>query len=73
MLSLSPSLKAASEVGAALAQEEKVRENYMQIIRKADQIDGLISNLFSAALEELRQLPVTPGDMESREPDQSSP
>ena len=61
------SIKAASEVGAALAQEEKVRENYMQIIRKADQLDGLISNLFSAALEELRQLPVTPGDMESRE------
>lgn len=61
------SIKAASEVGAALAEDEKIRENYMQIIRKADQIDTLISNLFSATLEELRQLPVTPGDMESRE------
>lgn len=61
------SIKAASEVGAALAKDEKLRENYTQIIRKADQIDGLISNLFSATLEELRQLPVTPVDLESRE------
>lgn len=61
------SIKAASEVGAALALEPRIRENYSQIIRKADQIDGLITNLFSAALQELEQLPVTPGDMESGE------
>lgn len=61
------SIKAAAEVGAALTEDEKIRENYMQIVRKADQLDGLISNLFSATLEELRQLPVVPEDLESRE------
>ncbi len=60
------SIKAASEVGAALADSDRLRDNYTQIIRKADQIDTLISDLFTAALEELRQLTVSPGDMESR-------
>ncbi len=44
---------------------ERVRENYVQIIRKADQINGLVTNLFTAALEELRRLSVTPADLES--------
>lgn len=61
------SIKAASEVGAALTEDEKLRDNYAQIIRKADQINTLITNLFTAALEELQQLTVTPVDMESRE------
>lgn len=61
------SIKAASEVGAALAQSSKIKENYGQIIRKADQIDTLVNNLFTATLEELEQLAVTPVDMESRE------
>lgn len=61
------SIKAASEVGAALADNERLRENYTQIICKADQINTLISNLFTATLEELEQLPVMPEDMESRE------
>ena len=61
------SIKAASEVGAALAQSGRIRENYGQIIRKADQIDTLVNNLFTAALEELEQLTVAPVDMESRE------
>ena len=60
------SIKAASEVGATLADNDRLRDNYTQIIRKADQIDTLISDLFTAALEELRQLTVSPGDMESR-------
>ncbi len=59
------SIKAASEVGAALTQDEKIRENYTQIILKADQINALISNLFSATLEELKQLSVCPADLES--------
>lgn len=59
------SIKAASEVGAALTGEERIRENYLQIIRKADQIDSLIANLFSATLEELQQLSVRPEDLES--------
>lgn len=61
------SIKAASEVGIALAGEEKIKNNYTQIIRKADQINTLITNLFTATLEELRQLSVTPTDIESRE------
>lgn len=59
------SIKAASEVGAALTGNEKIKDNYTQIIRKADQINTLITNLFTATLEELRQLSVTPTDMES--------
>lgn len=61
------SIKAASEVGAALTADEKIKDNYTQIIRKADQINSLITNLFTATLEELKQLTVTPSDMESSE------
>lgn len=61
------SIKAASEVGLALAESEKIQENYRQIIQKADQINSLVTNLFTATLEELQELAVAPGDMESRE------
>ena len=61
------SIKAASEVGAALTSDEKLQDNYTQIIRKADQINSLVSNLFTATLEELKQLTVTPTDIESSE------
>ena len=61
------SIKAASEVGAALTNDEKLQDNYTQIIRKADQINSLVSNLFTATLEELKQLTVTPTDIESGE------
>ena len=61
------SIKAASEVGAALSSDEKSRENYEQIIRKADQINTLVTNLFSATLEELQELSVTPADLKSEE------
>ncbi|MDE6590609.1 MAG: sensor histidine kinase, partial [Oscillospiraceae bacterium] len=54
------SIKAASEVGAALALDDRNRENYRQIIQKADQINTLVTNLFSATLEELHELTVTP-------------
>lgn len=60
------SIKAASEVGAALADSERLRDNYTQIIRKADQINTLMTNLFTSTLEELQQLPVLPVDMESQ-------
>lgn len=61
------SIKAASEVGAALTDNEKIKENYTQITYKADQINILITNLFTATLEELNQLSVTPEDIESKE------
>lgn len=61
------SIKAASEVGAALAADEKSRDNYKQIIQKADQINTLVTNLFSATLEELQELSVTSSDLKSEE------
>lgn len=61
------SIKAASEVGAAVAESEKTRRNYDHIIHKADQINTLVTNLFSAALEDLQQLTVEPADMDSGE------
>lgn len=45
------SIKAASEVGEAIAENEKERQNYIHIIHKADQINALVTNLFSATLE----------------------
>ncbi len=53
-------------MGAALTDNDRIRDNYTQIIHKADQINTLISNLFTATMEELEQLSVTPEDMESR-------
>ncbi len=61
------SIKALSELGAALFENEKTRETFGRINSKADQITTLAGNLFSAALEELRQLTVTPSDMPSGE------
>ncbi|MCM1480498.1 MAG: ATP-binding protein, partial [Muribaculaceae bacterium] len=59
------SIKAAAEVGAAVSESERGRENYTHIIQKADQINTLVTNLFSATLEELHRLSVEPTDMES--------
>ena len=73
------SIKAASEVGIALTDHakpvallpdsplERIQDNYSQIIRKADQINTLITNLFTATMEELKQLSVMPAYMESAE------
>ena len=59
------SIKAVSEVGLAVAVNEKDRANYVQIIGKADQINTLVTNLFTATLEELQQLTVTPTNIQS--------
>lgn len=59
------SIKAVSEVGLAVTSNEKDRANYTQIISKADQINALITNLFTATLEELRELTVQPVNTES--------
>ena len=61
------SIKAVSEVGLAIAANEKDKANYAQIISKADQINTLVTNLFTATLEELQQLTVTPANIESRQ------
>ncbi|MDE5896385.1 MAG: HAMP domain-containing histidine kinase, partial [Clostridia bacterium] len=59
------SIKAVSEVGHAVAGSEKDRANYTQIIGKADQINTLVTNLFTATLEELQQLTVNLTNLES--------
>ncbi len=59
------SIKAVSEVGLAVAKSDKDRANYTQIIGKTDQINTLVTNLFTATLEELQQLTVTPTNIES--------
>lgn len=59
------SIKAVSELGAAVSEDEKTWESYSQIISKADQINTLVANLFTATLEELQQLTVTPADIPS--------
>lgn len=59
------SIKAASELGLALSETERMKDNYTQIIRKADQINTLITDLFTATLKELQQLPVESCEIES--------
>ncbi len=59
------SIQAAAELGAAIAESEKNRQNYTHIIHKADQINMLVTNLFQAALEDLQKLSVVPTDIES--------
>ena len=61
------SIKAVSEVGLAIATNEKEKANYTHIIGKADQINTLVTNLFTATLEELQQLTVTPTNIESKQ------
>lgn len=61
------SIKAVAEVGLAVANNGKDRANYTQIIGKTDQINTLVTNLFSATLEELQQLTVTPANIESKQ------
>ncbi|MDE7305880.1 MAG: HAMP domain-containing histidine kinase [Clostridia bacterium] len=59
------SIKAVSEVGLAVAEGGKDKANYTQIIGKADQINILVTNLFTATIEELKQLTVTTANIES--------
>ncbi len=61
------SIKAVSEVGLAVATNDKETANYTHIIGKADQINTLVTNLFTATLEELQQLTVTPTNIDSKQ------
>lgn len=61
------SIKAVAEVGHTVANNKKDQANYTQIIGKADQINTLVTNLFTATLEELQQLTVTPTNIESQQ------
>ena len=48
------SIKAVAEVGLAVAKSPRDTANYTQVIAKADQINSLVTNLFTATLEELQ-------------------
>lgn len=61
------SIKAVSELGTAVSSSEKTRQSFEQIISKADHINTLVGNLFSATLEELQQLTVSPAPIPSTE------
>lgn len=61
------SIVAVSEVGVAVTVSETDKKRYEQIVTKANQINVLITNLFSATLEELQQLGVNPTYIESIE------
>lgn len=61
------SIAAVSEVGLAITESEIDKKRYEQIVLKANQINALVTNLFTATLEELQQLAVTPSDLESKE------
>lgn len=61
------SIKAASELGCAIAENQKIREIYEKIIQKANQINTLITDLFVATLKELKHLAVMTEDIESGE------
>ncbi len=61
------SIKAVSEVGLTLSSKEKDKANYTQIIRKTDQINSLVTNLFTATLEEMQQLNVSPTNIQSKQ------
>lgn len=59
------SIKAVSELGLATAQNENQAKSFETIISKSDQINNLVTNLFTATLEELQELSVNPSDLES--------
>jgi len=61
------SIKAVAETGAVLAGTYKQKENYQRIIEKAGQINTLVTNLFTSALEELDQISVNPSDIDSKD------
>lgn len=59
------SIKAVSEVGLETTTGKKDKANYSQIIDKTDRINTLVTNLFTATLEDLQELTVTPANIES--------
>lgn len=61
------SIIAVAEVGAAISDNVKDSKRYSQIMLKATQIDTLVSNLFTATLEELQQLSVLPTEFNSKD------
>ena len=61
------SIKATAELGMALCEDDKQRQQFTQIMQKSDQINTLVSDLFTASLEELQQLSVSVTKVSSTE------
>lgn len=59
------SITAIAELLSVKTDSDKEREQLFIILKKASQIDHLISDLFHASLEELRELKITPSVFES--------
>lgn len=59
------SIKAVSELMYIKTTDEKQKKQIETIVNKADQIDLLISNMFSATMEELKELKVEVKEEES--------
>lgn len=62
-----PTAGLSGELPSSAPSFQAVQNRFVQIIRKADQINSLVTELFTATLEELQQLPVSPSDLESGE------
>ncbi|QWU15512.1 Signal transduction histidine kinase [Paenibacillus sophorae] len=54
------SIKAVTELMLLSPKEDRMRKRLEAVLSKAEQIDGLVTNLFHATLEELEQLKVVP-------------
>ncbi|MDT3427607.1 signal transduction histidine kinase [Paenibacillus forsythiae] len=54
------SIKAVTELMLLSPAEDRMRKRLEAVLSKAEQIDGLVTNLFHATLEELEQLRVVP-------------
>jgi signal transduction histidine kinase len=61
------SIKAVAELGQARSQDATTRQQFATIDAKADQIDSLITNMFSATLDDLESLDVTLAEVPSTE------
>lgn len=59
------SIAAVAEVGLASSKSASDKERYGRISEKASQINSLVSNLFTATLQDLQKLSVSPCDLES--------
>ncbi|HAZ90499.1 MAG TPA: sensor histidine kinase [Eubacterium sp.] len=56
------SIKSTSELGFALAADEKTRERFNLINIKSDQITALVSNLFNSSINDITEIEVKPSE-----------
>lgn len=59
------SIKSLSELGEAVASDEKSKKMFGQVNQKADQINTLVNNLFTITIEELEELSINPTNIPS--------